>query len=105
LFLQPLFVETPWGMGRINFPFDVTNRFARLAGTEKRVSARITTLAAFVGLLASARQASAGSPTSIFDPAATPAHSFFGLLLRVIAALICVRQSNAPVLRFQFVML
>jgi cytochrome c oxidase subunit 2 len=77
-------------MGRNNLPFDVTNRFARLTGLEKRVSARISTLAALVGLLANARQASAGSPTSIFDPAATPAHSIFSLSMLVLSVTLVI---------------
>ena len=71
-------------------PFDVTNRFARIAGSEKRASARISSLAALVGLLVNARQASAGSPTSIFDPAATPAHSIFSLSMLVLSVTLII---------------
>jgi cytochrome c oxidase subunit 2 len=71
-------------------PFDVTNRFARIAGPEKRASARISGLAALLGLLVNARQASAGSPTSIFDPAATPAHSIFSLSMLVLSVTLII---------------
>jgi cytochrome c oxidase subunit 2 len=54
------------------------------------VSAQIITWAAFVGLLANARQASAGSPTSIFDPAATPAHSIFSLSMLVLSVTLVI---------------
>jgi cytochrome c oxidase subunit 2 len=50
----------------------------------------MNSLAALVGLLVNARQASAGSPTSIFDPAATPAHSIFSLSMLVLSVTLII---------------
>src|SRR5665213_4304859 len=75
---------------RLNVLCVATILFTKLAGRAKclsvpRYSAVLTGLLVF-----SAREALASSPTNIFDPAATPAHSIFSLSMLVLSVTLAI---------------
>src|SRR5665213_3687728 len=75
---------------RLNVLCVATILFSKLAGQAKRLSVPRYS-AVLTGLLVfSAREALASSPTNIFDPAATPAHSIFSLSMLVLSVTLAI---------------
>ena len=76
-------------MRRIEVYPATVQRFTETLGLPKRFSAPLSVVAAS-GLLLNSCQAFANSPTNIFDPAGTPAHSIFSLSMLVLAVTLVI---------------